>query len=88
MPKYMVFVSERLIHTIEVEAENREAIADMVGDMETPIKTETMAYEYLPEFTEDIENEEMLHCEICGDERVASDLNSELRCPPCEEKEG
>ena len=32
-------------------------------------------------------NEEMLHCEICGDERVASDLNSELRCPLCEERE-
>jgi len=31
--------------------------------------------------------EGMLHCEICGDERVASDLNSELRCPPCEERE-
>ena len=56
MPKYMVFVSERLIQTFEVEAENREALADMVGDMETPIKTECMAYEYLPEFTEDIED--------------------------------
>lgn len=58
MPKYMVFVSERLIHTFEVEAENREALAGMVGDMEAPIKTEIMAYEYLPEFTEDIEEED------------------------------
>jgi hypothetical protein len=29
-----------------------------------------------------------LACEICGDERLPSDLNSELVCPPCEEREG
>ena len=30
---------------------------------------------------------EVMYCELCGDERVASDLNSELRCPPCAELE-
>jgi hypothetical protein len=55
MPKYRVFISERLIHTHLVEAENREALADMIGDMEEPIQTEMMAYEYLPEHTEEVE---------------------------------
>lgn len=29
-----------------------------------------------------------LYCEICGDERLEADLNSELHCPPCAEREG
>ena len=57
MPKYRVFISERLIHTHLVEAENREALADMIGDMEEPIQTEMMAYEYLPEHTEEVEED-------------------------------
>ena len=58
MPKYIVFVSERLIHTFEVEAENREALAEMVGDLKPPLQTECMAYELLSEFTEEIDEEE------------------------------
>jgi len=57
MPKYRVFISERLIHTHLVEAENREALADMIGDMEAPIQSEMMAYEYLPEHTEEVEED-------------------------------
>ena len=29
----------------------------------------------------------MMHCELCGDERLEEDLNSELRCRPCVERE-
>ena len=75
MPKYIVVVSERLMHTFEVEAENREAIADMVGDMQDPIKTEIMAYEYLPEFTEDIilVDSEFIDCKACFKVHAVSD---------------
>jgi len=54
MPKYRVFISERLIHTHLVEAEDREALADMIGDMEAPIATECVAYELVPELTEEM----------------------------------
>ena len=26
-------------------------------------------------------------CELCGDMRLEEDLNEDLRCPPCEERE-
>ena len=26
-------------------------------------------------------------CEVCGDLRLEEDLNEDLRCPPCEERE-
>ena len=29
-----------------------------------------------------------LHCEVCGDTRLESDLDGELRCPPCQERIG
>ena len=29
----------------------------------------------------------LMYCELCGDERVASDLNEDQRCPPCQERE-
>ena len=66
MPKYRVFISERLIHTHLVEAEDREALADMIGDMEAPIATECVAYELVPELTEEMA-EPMFEIQVLDD---------------------
>ena len=34
-----------------------------------------------------IKEENKMFCELCGDTREESDLNEELLCPPCEERE-
>ena len=31
----------------------------------------------------DDSQEPEMHCEVCGDTRLESDLDGELRCPPC-----
>ena len=30
---------------------------------------------------------EVMHCELCGDERLEEDLNEDQRGPPCAERE-
>jgi hypothetical protein len=58
MPKYRVYIYERLIHTHEVDAPSEEAIEEMVGDMGFPEATETQEYALMSELTELIEEVE------------------------------
>ena len=61
MPKYRVYIYERLIHTHEVDAPSEEAIEELIGDLPDggfPKATETKEYGLMSELTELIEEDE------------------------------
>ena len=82
------------IITAEQLAKVTEALADAEGFMETmtdgPDDNEFVEYSRLEAMTKvsaEVDSILYMACELCGDLRLEEDLNEDLRCPPCEERE-
>ena len=71
-----------------------DALRDAEGLMETltegPDDNEFVEYSRLEAMTKvsaEVDSILYMACELCGDLRLEEDLNEDLRCPPCEERE-
>ena len=71
-----------------------EALRDAEGLMESltegPDDNEFVEYRRLEAVSnarQSVDSILYMTCELCGDERLEEDLNEDLRCPPCEERE-
>ena len=72
----------------ETESKARVQMADVVSQLETRwgvVLTETQE---TPDWRGyGTKAKPMMNCELCGDERAPEELNVELLCPPCQERE-
>ena len=71
-----------------------EALRDAEGLMETmtagPDDNADLEYSRLEAMTKvsaEVDSILYMVCELCGDRRLEEDLNEDLRCPVCEERE-
>ena len=67
-----------------------EALRDAEGLMETMTAGPDLEYSRLEAMTKasaEVDSILYMVCELCGDRRLEEDLNEDLLCPVCEERE-
>ena len=64
-----------------------EALLDAESLMEIDGLVEDVRLVAMTKAREEVDSILYMVCELCGDMRLEEDLNEDLLCPPCEERE-